>query len=113
VTRTLQSVLEDVRDALGRAALTDLDWVRAEVVAARRTRTGLVVGELGWRSRRVRFACVNRSLNYRLTQQGSSWQPGLEATFALRVVLHPRFGFQVEVHDVDIGSIRDGGRGDL
>jgi hypothetical protein len=88
------------------AGLTDLDWVLAEVVAARRTRTGLVVGELGWRSRRVRFACVNRSLHYRLAQQGASWQPGLSATFALRLVLHPRFGFQAEVHDIDVASIR-------
>lgn len=107
MTRTLQSLLEDARDALARAGLTDLDWVRAEVVAARRTRTGLVVGELGWRSRRVRFASVNRSLHYRLAQQGASWQPGLSAVFGMRLVIHPRFGFQAEVHDIDVTSIRN------
>lgn len=108
MTRTLQSLLEDARDALVHAGLTDFDWVLAEVIAARRTRTGLVVGELGWRSRRVRFASVNRSLHYLLAQQGASWQPGLSAIFGLRLVIHPRFGFQAEVHDIDVRSIRNG-----
>ncbi|MGI8515224.1 MAG: hypothetical protein ACR2NT_08775 [Acidimicrobiia bacterium] len=111
MTRTLQSLVGDARDALGRAGLAELDWTLAEVVEARRTRSGLVVGELGWRSQRVRFACVNRSLHYRLAQQGASWQPGLSCAFFIRLVIHPRFGFQAEVHDVDIRSINYEARG--
>lgn len=108
MTRTLQSLLEDSRDALFRAGLTELDWTRAHVSAARRTRTGLIVGQLSWFSERVRFVCVNRSLDYRLAQEGVSWQPGLTADFGIRLVLHPHFGFQAEVHDVDVTSIRSG-----
>jgi hypothetical protein len=58
VTRTLRSVLED--GALSRAGLTDLDWTRAQVSAARRTHSGLIVGDLSWFSQGVRFVCVNR-----------------------------------------------------
>lgn len=112
MTRTLQSLLEDSRDALSRAGLTDLDWTRAQVLAAGRTRPeGLIVGQLSWSSERVRFVCVNRSLDYRLEQEGVSWQPGLTADFAIRLVLHPRFGFQAEVHDIDVTSIRSGPSG--
>lgn len=108
MTRTLQSLLEDSRDALSRAGLTELDWTRAQVSAARRTRTGLVVGDLCWFSQRVRFICVNRSVDYRLAQQKLAWQSGLIADFAIRLVLHPRYGFQAEVHDIDVNTIRFG-----
>ena len=108
MTRTLRSLLEDARDALSCAGLTELDWTRAQVSAARRTRSGLIVGDLSWFSGQVRFVCVNRSLDYRLAQRGASWQPGLTADFAIRLVLHPRFGFQAEVHDIDLNSIRWG-----
>lgn len=108
MTRTVQSLVEDARDALSRAGLTELDWTRAQVSAARRTRSGLIVGDLSWFSQRVRFVCVNRSLDYRLAQQGVSWQPGLIADFAIRLVMHPRFGFQAEVHDIDVNTIRCG-----
>lgn len=108
MTRTLQSLLEDARAALSRAGLTELDWTRAQVSAARRTRTGLVVGDLSSFSQRVRFVCVNRSLDYRLAQQEVAWQPGLIADFAMRLVLHPHFGFQAEVHDIDVNTIRFG-----
>ena len=108
MTRTLQSLIEDSRDALSRAGLTELDWTRAQVSAARRTRTGLVVGDLSWFSQRVRFVCVNRSIDYQLAQHGVAWQPGLTADFAIRLVLHPRYGFQAEVHDIDVNTIRFG-----
>lgn len=108
MSRTLQSLLEDARDALSRAGLTELDWTRAQVTAARRTRSGLIVGELSWFSQRVRFVCVNRSLDYLLAQRGVSWQPGLSAAFAIRLVIHRRHGFQAEVHDLDLDSIKCG-----
>lgn len=100
MTRTLQEVLEDARTALDDAGLAKLDWTMADVVAARRTPSGMVIGELGWRSQRVRFACVDRSVNHTLEQHGASWKAGLSASFAIRLVIHPRFGFQAEVYDV-------------
>ena len=100
MTRTLQSLLEDARAALDDAGLAELDWTEADVVAARRTHSGLVVGELGWRAHQVRFACVDRSVNYKLEQHGHPWQAGLSGSFAIRLVIHPRFGFQAEVYDV-------------
>jgi len=100
VTRTLQSLLEDARTALDDAGLTELDWTAVDVVAARRTHSGIVVGELGWRAQRVRFACVDRSVTYKLEQHGMPWQAGLSGSFAVRLVIHPRFGFQAEVYDV-------------
>ena len=100
MTRTLQSLLENARTALNDAGLAELDWTAADVVAARRTHSGIVVGELGWRSQRVRFACVDRSVNYKLEQHGQPWQAGLSGSFAIRLVIHPRFGFQAEVYDV-------------
>lgn len=100
MTRTLQSLLEDARTALDDAGLTELDWTAADVVAARRTHSGIVVGELGWRAQRVRFACVDRSVTYKLEQHGMPWQAGLSGSFAVRLVIHPRFGFQAEVYDV-------------
>ena len=100
MTRTLQSLLEDARTALDNAGLAELDWTAADVVAARRTHSGIVVGELGWRAQRVRFACVDRSVNYKLEQHGQPWQAGLSGSFAVRLVIHPRFGFQAEVYDV-------------
>ena len=100
MTRTLQSLLEGARAALDDAGLAELDWTAADVVAARRTHSGIVVGELGWRSQRVRFACVDRSVNYKLEQHGHPWQAGLSGSFAVRLVIHPRFGFQAEVYDV-------------
>ncbi|MGH8945123.1 MAG: exodeoxyribonuclease VII large subunit [Acidimicrobiia bacterium] len=107
MTRTVQTLLDDARTALSRAGLAELDWTKADVVSARRTRTGLVVGELGWRSHRIRFACVDRSVNYKLEQQGASWRSGLSGTFAVRLVIHPRFGFQAEVYDVAPESLAD------
>ena len=106
MTRTVQSLLDDARNALAEAGLTELEWTLAEVVTASRTHSGLVVGELGWRSRRLRFAAVNRSLHYVLAQQGAAWQPGLCGEFSVRLVIHPRYGFQAEVHDIDVRSIR-------
>lgn len=100
MTRTLQSLLEDARTALDDAGLAELDWTAADVVAARRTHSGIVVGELGWRAQRIRFACVDRSVNYKLEQHGQPWQAGLSGSFAIRLVIHPRFGFQAEVYDV-------------
>jgi len=100
VTRTLQSLLDDARVALDDAGLAELDWTAADVVAARRTHSGMVVGELGWRAQRVRFVCVDRSVNYKLDQHGMPWQAGLSGSFAVRLVIHPRFGFQAEVYDV-------------
>jgi exodeoxyribonuclease VII large subunit len=100
VTRTLQALLEDARTALVEAGLSDLDWTMADVIAARRTQSGMMVGELGWRSRRVRFACVDRSVGHKLDQNGTPWRAGLSGCFALRLVIHPRFGFQAEVYDV-------------
>ena len=111
MTRTVQSLLEDARGALSRAGLTELDWTLAQIAAARRTRSGLMVGELRWWSQRLSFVCVNRSLDYLLAQRGASWQPGLSAAFAIRLVIHPRYGFQAEVHDLDLDSIRCGPRG--
>lgn len=108
MTRTLDSLVEDARDALQRAGLGDLDWTQAEVLSARRTRSGLFVGELGWESHSLRFAAVNRALGYRLTQHGMLWQPGLSGAFWIRLVIHPRFGFQAEIHDVDVRSLRGG-----
>lgn len=100
MTRTLQALVEDARTALLDAGLSDLDWTLADVVSARRTKTGLVVGELGWRARRVRFACVDRSVTTKLEQHGTPWRPGLSGSFAIRLVIHPRFGFQAEIYDV-------------
>ena len=105
MTRTLQSLLEDARTALDDAGLAELDWTAADVIAARWTHSGIVVGELGWRSQRVRFACVDRSVNYKLDQHGMPWQAGLSGSFAVRLVIHPRFGFQAEVYDVVTESL--------
>ena len=105
MTRTLQTVLEDARAALVEAGLSDLDWTMADVIAARQTQSGRVVGELGWRSRRVRFACVERSVSHKLEQNGTPWKAGLSGCFALRLVIHPRFGFQAEVYDVLTESV--------
>ncbi len=109
MTRTLKSLLEDARTALEDAGLAELDWTTADVVAARRTRSGLVVGELGWQARRLRFACVDRSVNHRLEQHGMPWQAGLTGSFAIRLVIHPRFGFQAEVYDVQTESLGHAG----
>ena len=100
MTRTLQSLLEHARSALDDAGLAQLDWTLADVIAARRTSSGMVIGELGWRSQRVRFACVDRNVNHKLEQCGTSWRAGLSGSFAIRLVIHPRFGFQAEVYDV-------------
>lgn len=100
MTRTLQSLLQDARTALDSAGLAELDWTAVDVVAARRTRSGMVVGELGWRAQRVRFVCVDRSVNYKLEQHGTPWQAGMSGSFAIRLVIHPRFGFQAEVYGV-------------
>lgn len=108
MTRTLESLLDDARDALIRAGLSDLDWTRAQVDMARSTRSGLIVGELGWGSERIRFVTVNRSAVYRLVQHGASWEPGLVGEFWIRLVIHRRFGFQAEIHDVDVRSLGGG-----
>lgn len=100
MTRTLRSLVEDARGALEAAGLADLDWTAADVVSARQTRSGLVVGELGWRAHRLRFACVDRSVNHKLEQHGTGWRAGLSGDFAMRLVIHPRFGFQAEIYDV-------------
>lgn len=105
MTRTLRSLLEDARTALDTAGLAEVDWTAADVVAATRTHSGIVVGELGWRAHRVRFACVDRSVNEKLEQHGTPWQAGLSGSFAMRLVIHPRFGFQAEVYDVLTESI--------
>lgn len=106
MTRTLDSLLDDARVALDDAGLGQLDWIAAEVLDTYRTRSGIVIGELGWGSQRVRFACVDRSVNYHLAQHGTPWQAGLAATFAIRLVIHPRFGFQAEVYDVLLETVR-------
>lgn len=106
MTRTVHDVVSEARDALSRAGLTELDWTRAEVVGCRITRSGIVVGSLAWDRDRARFACVNRSVGYRLNGVGASWRSGLEAVFWTRVVIHPRYGFQVEIHDVDLSTAR-------
>lgn len=106
MTRTLQSLLKDARDALAHAGLTELEWTLAEVVSAERPGKGeLVVGDLGWGSERVRYACVDRSVPYRLAQHGAELEPGLRAAFDVRLVIHRRFGFQAEIHDVDVATI--------
>lgn len=107
MTRTLQTLIEDAQASLSDAGLTDLDWTLADVVSARRTKTGLVVGELGWRSRRIRFACVDRSVTTKLEQHGTPWRPGLSGSFAVRLVIHPRFGFQAEVYDILTESLAE------
>ena len=107
MTRTLRALLEDARTALDGAGLAELDWTMADVIAARRTPSGMVIGELGWRSQRVRFACVDRSVNHKLEQHGTSWKAGLSASFAIRLVIHPRFGFQAEIYDVLTESLRE------
>lgn len=106
MTRTIHDVVRDARDALSRAGLAELDWTRAEVIGCRVTRTGIVVGSLAWDRDRARFACVNRSVGYGLSQVGAGWRSGLEAVFWTRVVIHPLYGFQVEIHDVDLSSAR-------
>lgn len=105
MTRTLASVLDEAQTVLAAAGLSSLGWTWVEALAVSRTRGGMVVGELGWRDRRVPFVCVERSLNYRLDQRGMSWQPGLSGRFALRLVIHRRHGFQAQIHDVDIESL--------
>lgn len=100
MTRTLAEVLATARRALLNSGASDLEWTLADVISARRTRSGLVVGELGWRGRRVRFVCVDRAVTGRLHQHGTGWRAGLSGQFALRLVIHPRFGFQAEVYDV-------------
>lgn len=100
MTRTLDSLLDDARIALIESGVSDLDWTLADVVSARRTRNGLVIGELGWRSRRIRFVCVDRAVNHKLDQHGTGWRAGLSGQFALRLVIHPRFGFQAEIYDL-------------
>jgi len=113
VTRTLRSLARDAGDALVTAGLTDPDWTLAEVVSAESTQSGLVVGDLGWRAQRLRFACVDRSIPYRLVQHDASLQPGLSCVFSIRLVIHPRYGFRAEVHDVDLASIRCDDRGEV
>ncbi|MFP3881902.1 MAG: hypothetical protein ACLFRT_09470 [Actinomycetota bacterium] len=105
----LDSLVEDARDALGDAGLSAPNWTRAEVRSAGRTRTNVVVGELGGEAETLRFAAVDRSLGYRLTQHGSSWQPGLSGVFLIRLVIDRRYGFQAEILDVD-GSSLSGGK---
>lgn len=109
MTRTLRMVLDDAREALDRAGLTEPAWTMAEVRSARTTRTDLIVGDLGQGDQSVRFAAVDRSLSYRLAQHGASWRPGLSGVFWIRLVIHPRFGFQAEIHDVDIRSLEGDG----
>jgi hypothetical protein len=112
VTRTFSALLDDVQNALIREGLSDPGWVQARVASAERTDSGLIRGELTWSGRRGRFVCADRSLTYRLTQAGAAWEPGLVAVFEVRLVVHRRYGFQVEVLDVDVSSIRSNpGRG--
>ena len=108
MTRTVQTLLEDARDALVLAGLDELEWTLAEVMSASRTRTGIVVGDLRWRSQKLRFAAVDRSIDYRLAQHGAAWQPGLSGAFWVRLVIHRRYGFQAEIHDVDVRSLTGG-----
>lgn len=105
MTRTFGALLDDVRNALIREGLSDPGWVQARVASAERTDSGLIRGELTWSGRRERFVCADRSLTYRLTQQGAAWAPGLVAVFEVRIVVHRRYGFQVEVLDIDFSSI--------
>lgn len=105
MTRTFDALLEDVRTALIREGLSGPGWVQARVSSAEETDSGLVKGELTWSGRRERFVCADRSLTYRLTQQGAAWAPGLVAVFEVRIVVHRRYGFQVEVLDIDVSSI--------
>lgn len=108
MTRTLQTLIDDARDALGRSGLSDTEWTLAEVRTAQETPTGLFVGDLGWGSENLPFAAVDRSLSYRLAQQKESWRPGLSGAFLIRLVIDPRFGFQAEVHDVDVRALEGG-----
>lgn len=108
MTRMLDSLVDGARDALKDAGLSDPDWTRAEVRSAGRTRTNVIVGVLGGESATLRFAAVDRSLGYRLTQHGMSWQPGLSGVFFLRLVVDRRYGFQAEILDVDVRSLRGG-----
>ncbi len=48
MTRTLQCLLEEAGTTLDDGGLAQLDWMAADIVAARRTHGGTVVGELGW-----------------------------------------------------------------
>lgn len=100
MTRTVQTLLVDAQQALASAGLSGLDWTQADIVSARTTRGGTVVGELGWRSSRVHFACRERSVGRLLREHGARWEPGLSGLFAIRLVIHRRFGFQAEVFDV-------------
>lgn len=109
MTRPLDSLVEDARDALQQADLSDPEWIRAAVQSAGDTRTGLIVGKLGGESESLRFAAVDRSLSYRLSQHGFIWQPGLIGVFWIRLVIDRRYGFQAEILDVDIRSLNGGG----
>ena len=109
MTRTLQTLLDEVREALVDAGLTELEWTLAEVHSVWRTRSGLHVGDLGWDCQTIRFAAVDRSLDHRLAHHGASWEPGLFGVFWIRLVVHPRFGFQAEIHDIDVAIVPIGG----
>jgi exodeoxyribonuclease VII large subunit len=107
MARTVQSLLSDGQSALHEAELTRPDWTLADVISARvvgkvRKR---IVGELGWRSSRVDFVAVDRSLTWKLAQAGHPWRAGLSGWFLIRLTIHPRFGFQAEVLDVLVESL--------
>lgn len=109
MSRTIQSLMVDAQEALNNAGLTRPEWTQADVISAKlvgNTRTRLV-GELGWRSARVRFVVVDRSLLWKLPQQGQPWRAGISGWFLLRVALHRRYGFQVEIFDVLVESLTD------
>ena len=106
MTRTFDALLDDVRNVLTREGLSDPGWVQARVASAEKTDSGLIKGELTWSGGRERFVCADRSLTYRLAQQSAAWEPGLVAVFEVRLVVHRRYGFQVEVLDIEVSSIR-------
>lgn len=105
MTETLRSLLGRARTALMREGLSEPRRVWARVESAEVTQSGLVSGELSWSDWRGRYVCTDRSLGYRLDQCGAAWAPSLVAVFEVRLVVRPRYGFQVEVLDIDLLSV--------
>lgn len=105
MTRTVGGLVNEAQQALSHAGLDRLEWTWGELMSVRQTRSGLVFGQLKSGSGRIRFVCVDRSIGYRLAQHHLGWCPGLWARWDIRIVIHPRHGFQAQIHDVDLESL--------